>query len=109
VGTDFDPGVKGVGPKRAVKLVKEKGTLVDVLAHIEADIPEAEQIRDIFLKPNVTSDYKVAFKPVDEVAVKKLLVEEHDFGEDRVKSTFVRYAKLHEALKQRSLDAFFGG
>jgi len=108
VGTDFDPGVKGVGPKRAVKLVKEKGTLTDVLAHLETDIPYADQIRDIFLKPDVTDDYALAFKPVNEQAVRKLLVEEHDFGEDRVKSTFPRYAKLQDAMKQRSLDAFFG-
>lgn len=107
VGTDFDPGVKGVGPKRAVKLVKEKGTLTDALLHLEADIPYADQIRDIFLKPHVTDDYKLSFRPVDEAAVKRILVEEHDFGEDRVKATFVRYAKLQEALKQRSLDAFF--
>jgi hypothetical protein len=36
-----------------------------------------------------------------------ILVKEHDFGEDRVKSTFARYAKLSESMKQRSLDAFF--
>lgn len=108
VGTDFDPGVKGVGPKRAVKLVREKGGLVDVLTHLEADIPEAEQIREIFLRPEVTDEYSVRFRPVDEAAVKRILVQEHDFGEDRVKATFPRYAKLHEAMKQRSLDAFFG-
>lgn len=107
VGTDFDPGVKGVGPKRAVKLVREKGTLVDVLTHLEADIPDGEQIRDIFLKPDVTDDYEVRFNPLDEQAVKSLLVDDHDFSEDRVRATFARYAKLHESLKQRSLDAFF--
>ena len=108
VGTDFDPGLKGVGPKRAVKLLKDKGTLVDVLTHLEEDIPEAEQIRDIFLNPAVTDDYKVEFRKLDEAGVLQLLVKEHDFGEDRVKATFPRYAKLHEAMKQRSLDAFFG-
>lgn len=108
VGTDFHPGIKGVGPKRAVKLVKEEESLTDVLAKLEEDIPEADQIRDIFLKPAVTEQYSLKFKPVDEGAVRKILVEEHDFGEDRVKATFPRYAKLQEAMKQRSLDAFFG-
>ena len=107
VGTDFDPGVKGVGPKRAVKLVREKGALVDVLTHLEADVPEADQIRDIFLKPDVTDAYELRFRPVDEAAVRRMLVQEHDFGEDRVKAAMPRYAKLHESLKQRSLDAFF--
>ncbi|HEX2021565.1 MAG TPA: flap endonuclease-1 [Candidatus Thermoplasmatota archaeon] len=107
VGTDFDPGVKGVGPKRAVKLVRDKGLLVDVLTFLEADVPEADQIREIFLKPEVADGYDLAFRPLDEARVRDLLVREHDFGEDRVKATFPRYAKLHEALKQRSLDAFF--
>lgn len=108
VGTDFDPGVKGVGPKRAVKLVREKGSLTDALAHLGADIPDAEEIRGIFLRPDVTDDFDLSFRPLDEAAVRAILVKEHDFGEDRVKATFPRYAKLHESLKQRSLDAFFG-
>ena len=108
VGTDFDAGVKGVGPKRAVKLLREKGNLLDVLVQLEADVPEAEQIRQIFLNPEVTDAYDLAFKPVDETRVLEILVKEHDFGEDRVRSTFPRFAKLSESMKQRSLDAFFG-
>lgn len=107
VGTDFDPGIKGVGPKRAVKLLREKGRLVDVLTALEEDVPDADAIREIFLKPEVTDDYDLTFRKVDEARVLHVLVKEHDFGEDRVKATFSRYAKLHEALKQRSLDAFF--
>ncbi len=107
VGTDFDPGVKGVGPKRAVKLMRDKGTLVDVLTHLETDIPDSDAIRDIFLSPDVTSDYELKFSPVNEARLRELLVKEHDFSEERVKATFPRFAKLHEALKQRSLDAFF--
>jgi flap endonuclease-1 len=107
VGTDFDPGVKGVGPKRAVKLMRENENLLDALVKLEADIPAAEQIRDIFLRPEVTDDVSIAFKQVDEARVVEILVKEHDFGEDRVRSTFPRFAKLNESMKQRSLDAFF--
>ncbi|HET6403103.1 MAG TPA: flap endonuclease-1 [Candidatus Thermoplasmatota archaeon] len=107
VGTDFDPGVKGVGPKRAVKLMREKANLTDVLVQLEADIPEAEQIRQIFLQPEVTDSYELTFRAVDEARAIEILVREHDFGEDRVRSTFPRFAKLSESLKQRSLDAFF--
>lgn len=107
VGTDYDPGVKGVGPKRAVKLMREKEDLLDVLVALEADVPEAEQIRDIFLKPDVTDEFEVTFNAVDEARVLDILVKEHDFGEDRVKATFARFAKLQESMKQRSLDAFF--
>lgn len=107
VGTDFDPGIKGVGPKRAVKLVKDKGSLTDVLASLEQDIPHAQQIRDIFLKPDVTTEYSLTFGSVDEARVKGVLCGDHDFSEDRVKSTFARFAKLKDSMKQRSLDAFF--
>jgi flap endonuclease-1 len=52
VGTDFNPkGVKGMGPKTALKLIKEHGTLENALPHIkDAEFSvEPQRIRDIFL------------------------------------------------------------
>lgn len=107
VGTDFNDGVKGVGPKRALKLVKEHGTLERVLAHLKADVEAKDEVRGLFLHPAVTDDYSLKFGTVDEEAVVDILVREHGFSKDRVTATFPRYRQLGEVLKQRSLDAFF--
>jgi len=108
VGTDFHPGVHGVGPKKAVKLVKEHGNLEGALAKLGVSIPEADEIRRIFLSPAVTSDYALAWKPASEAAVTELLVHEHDFSLDRMENTFAKYRVAKEQMRQRSLDAFFG-
>ena len=65
IGTDFNPdGIKGLGPKTALKLIKEHGTLEAALPHIKnAVFPvEPAQIREIFLHPNVTDNYKLEWK-----------------------------------------------
>lgn len=107
VGTDFHPGVKGVGPKRAVKLLKEHGDLAAVLRHVKAEIPQADEIRRIFLSPAVAEDVAPAWRAPDRDAVVAMLVAEHGFTKERVTTALDRYGALAEAQKQRSLDTFF--
>lgn len=107
VGTDFNPGVKGVGPKRAVKLMKDHGSLEKALAHVGGEIGEREEIRRIFLAPDALPDMELAWKAPDRDAVVAMLVGEHGFTKERVLTALDRYGALAEAGKQRSLDAFF--
>ena len=66
VGTDFNDGIKGIGPKKALKLVSEYGSIEKMPAEIsEAVAPLAGSIREIFLQPDVTGDYEVQFRPPD--------------------------------------------
>lgn len=108
VGTDFNTGIKGVGPKKGVKLLKDHGTVEAALAHLKAEVPDLATVKSLFLAPPVTDEYALKWTPVDEDAVLDLLVREHAFSKDRVSATFPRYKELGNALKQRSLDAFFG-
>ncbi|HWG91257.1 MAG TPA: flap endonuclease-1 [Candidatus Thermoplasmatota archaeon] len=107
VGTDYNPGIKGVGPKKGLKLVKQHGTLEKVLQHLEAEIPNAAEIQRLFLEPSVTRDYTLKWGAPDADAVTQILVAKHGFSKDRVEATLPRYQALIEARKQRSLDAFF--
>jgi len=109
VGTDFNPsGVRGIGPKRALQLVqiyKQPVLLFDALQKLvqEGKIPEPNfdwpDIFEIFKKPDITKDYKIKFKDVNEKKVKELLCKEHDFSSERVESAL---NKLHEHKKERS-------
>jgi len=57
MGTDFNAGIDGIGPKTAVKLVTEHGDLWGALEARDAHVDHAERIRDMFLTPAVTDDY----------------------------------------------------
>jgi flap endonuclease-1 len=88
IGTDFNPdGVKGIGPKTAVKLIQENGNLESVLSKNPAIkiSPEPNRIRRIFLEPQVKQDYALKWSEPDEGKVVAFLCGERDFSEDRVR------------------------
>lgn len=105
VGTDFCPGIKGFGPKKALKLMQEKKTLDKVLKEIEwnMEVP-AERIMDIFIHPEVTDKYSLTWEEPNLTQIMKFMVDEHDFSEDRVKKA-VEAAKPQP--RQKSLSSFF--
>jgi len=113
VGTDYNPdGVKGIGPKKALQLVR---TYRDVDKLFKA-IPRREfpvdplKIFKYFMNPPHTDDYKLEWREPDEKAVIEILVEEHDFSIQRVKNALERYKKAYrEHIKgvQKGLDLWF--
>ncbi len=91
VGTDFNPGVKGIGPVKALKLVKEYGRIEDIpQLRGKVDMAEVEEIREIFLNPVVTDDYSVTFGELDKEGIVSFLCGERDFSEERVMKTLDR-------------------
>ncbi len=110
IGTDFNQGVKGIGPKKALKLIKDNGDLETVMTKIGENIPDYEEIRDIFLNYSGTDDYQTNYRPIDRQAVVDMLTD-YDFDANRVNSALDRIEKARketEAKKrQRSLDAWF--
>lgn len=107
VGTDFNPGVKGIGPKTAIKLVKAHRDLEGVCRVKEVEVEHADEVRGIFLEPAVTEDFDTRFGKVDETAAMRMLVDDHQFSESRVRSALRKLdAPAHEPSKQRSLDSW---
>jgi flap endonuclease-1 len=112
VGTDFNPdGVKGIGPKTALKLIKKHGSVEDALTELEgAEFPaEPKRIRDIFLNPDVTDNYKLEWKAPDIEGVVEFLCRERDFSEDRVRKALDKMtAGIKEAKSKTTLESWFG-
>jgi len=113
LGTDYNPdGVKGVGPKTALRLIKTYGSLEKALKTLpEASFPvDPLKIREFFLKPPTTDDYKIEWVEPDERAIKELLITRHGFSEDRVVQAVERLRKAYrENIKSRvrGLDTWF--
>ncbi|MBI4163963.1 MAG: flap endonuclease-1 [Candidatus Aenigmarchaeota archaeon] len=103
VGTDFDPGVKGYGPKKALELVKKEKTLEAVKKAVNwSSEVKLEEIFDFFKNPPV-QDVQIVKKSLDENLLKKILVEDHDFGGERVDSIIKKF----KSYKPSGLGSFF--
>jgi flap endonuclease-1 len=112
VGTDFNPdGVKGIGPKTALKLIKQHGSLEEAMPELEdAEFPaEPKRIREIFLNPKVSDNYKLDWKEPSIDGVVRFLCGERDFSEDRVRNALSRMtAGMKEAKSKVTLETWFG-
>ena len=109
MGTDFNTGIKGIGPKKALKLVRDNGDLESVLRKIGEDIPDYQEIRGIFLDYEGSDDYSVEHGPLDRQAVVDMLTS-YDFSADRVNSALDRIESARKEeerkRKQKALDAW---
>lgn len=107
IGTDFNPGIKGIGPKTALKLIRKHGRLEDlppeVLEQLSLDI---SAIRDLYSHPPTTDNYALDEKPVQESELIRFLCDEHSFSRERVDTVITR---MRNARGQRSLRDWFGG
>ncbi len=106
IGTDFNEGVKGIGPKKALHLIKEYKSLENLIRKGKIVIENYEEIRKIFLEPEINENYKIEWKEVDEEKVIDLLCNEHQFSEERVRNALSKYKKFAKTFKQKSLFDF---
>jgi flap endonuclease-1 len=102
MGTDFNGGISGIGPKTAVKLLDEHGDLFSVLEARGEHIDHADRIRSLFLDPAVTDDYGIPddIDP-DLEAARAYVTEEWEVDAEEVRRGFER---IDESVVQTGLD-----
>ena len=112
IGTDFNPnGVKGLGPKTALKLIKEYGSIEEALPHLEnAEFPvEPRKIREIFLHPKVTDNYRIEWREPDDEGVVDFICRQRDFSENRVRKALEKMRRGIKKLRGKTtLERWFG-
>src|SRR3990172_4399778 len=104
MGTDFNKGVHGVGPKKALALVKAHRSLEGALRELGASIEDAERIREIFLRPEVADEYELAWREPDVEGATRMLVDEHDFSAERIEGALRKVLESRKQGGQESLD-----
>ena len=112
VGTDYNPGgIKGLGPKKALQLVKKYDDFDKIFAEAkwkENSEIEWQEIFDLFNNMHYNEDYHLKWSEVDEEKIKKLLVDEHDFSLERVESVLSKFSKSTKKDKnQQGLGKWF--
>ena len=108
IGTDFNPdGFERVGPKTAIKMIKEYGKLEDVTQIQEQlEMIDYNAIRKIFLEPEVARVDKIEFGEVKYDDIINYLSNERSFSRDRVNSSLNRLKKSLEK-KSQTLEKWF--
>jgi len=109
IGTDFNPdGFERVGPKTALKMIREHKRLEDI-SSIQEKLSEIDygQIRRIFLEPEIMEIDDIVFDKVDYDGISDYLVREREFSSDRVATSLNRLKKAIEK-KSQTLERWFG-
>jgi len=112
-GTDFNEGIKGVGPKTALKIVQEHRSLDEVIGYVREKYDyqfevDAEEVFNMFLDPPYTPVEDLKWTDIDLNTVSRILVDEHDFSEDRIHKIITDLKeKSKERAAQSKLDKWF--
>jgi flap endonuclease-1 len=87
VGTDFNAGVRGIGPKKALKLVQTFRRIEQMPAETRAALGDPavlDEVRRIYLDPDVTDQFDVRSREPDVDGIVSFLCEEREFSRERV-------------------------
>ncbi len=113
VGTDYNPGgVPGIGPKKGLKLVQEGGADFE---RIFSEVKWKEtypnlawrEVFDTIRNLPVTDNYKLSWKKINEPELKRLLIEDYEFAEERVLGKLEKLQEAQKDLSQQGLKKFF--
>ncbi|MFX1311279.1 MAG: flap endonuclease-1 [Promethearchaeota archaeon] len=116
IGTDFFDGIKGIGQKIALDLIKKYESIEDIISNevkvggrqISLDLEMVNNVKNIFMNPNINKDYHLTkSNKIDFEKIEELLIEQHNFSKQRVKNALERLRKLKDGKIQVSLDNFF--
>lgn len=102
IGTDYNPkGIAGIGPKKALALVKKYKKIEDICEEVGLDIKEFKEIKKTFDEMPVTDKYNIVWGSIKKDKIRKFLIEELDFSETRVDNALDKFN-----TQQKSLGAF---
>ncbi len=85
-GTDFNPGVRGIGPKTGLRIVRE-GRFSEVIREKAPDF-NPDPVKELFLHPPVTEDYHLVWGEPDIGGILRMLCDSFEFDEERVRKAF---------------------
>ncbi|MGC8669811.1 MAG: flap endonuclease-1 [Candidatus Micrarchaeia archaeon] len=117
LGTDFNEGVKGIGPKTALKIAKGAESLRQIENEVKTKYNysfelDPSEIETLFLKPEVKNlDEKeinaLITKKIKKQELLQFMCNEHDFIVDRVEKYIDLLDKSKSVLNQKSIGEWF--
>jgi flap endonuclease-1 len=111
IGTDFHPGIRGIGPKTGIKLIKQFGNIETICAEKDKDIPQRlDEIREIFRNhpSNEVPSEALQMGEIDVAGLKQFLQIDRQFSQRRMDNAMEKLtqAGLIRESGQTSLFSF---
>ena len=105
MGTDFNPGIDGIGPKRGLKLIQEFGKAEGALEKLGKEIDNLDEIRTLFLDhPSV--DFTPEWRTPNVESTIKYLCNDYSFNKGRVEKALEKYVGSKTKARQFTLGDF---
>lgn len=102
IGTDYNEGITGIGPKTALKLVKQYKNFDVLFKKVKAKF-NWKKIYAVYKSMPIMKNYKLKWKKPDKKTIKKILVKKHDFSEERIDNRLEQLEKIKEKRSQTGL------
>lgn len=115
LGCDYMDKIKGMGPVKALSMMKEHRSIEAVIEAIKGTkyvVPENfdyVRARELFLNHPVLDPkaMKLKWGKIDEEALLEFLVEEKGFNLERTQKQIARLVKAKAGATQKRMDSFF--
>jgi flap endonuclease-1 len=117
IGTDFNEGIDGVGPKTALKIAKASKSIEDVESYVKDKLKKSfeldiREVESLFKNPEVkdmeTSEVSKLMKiRCDPEGTVKFMCKEHGFSEERISKALERINAATLNTKQSGIDSWF--
>ncbi|KAH3772589.1 flap endonuclease 1-like [Dreissena polymorpha] len=115
LGCDYCESIRGIGPKRAIDLIKQHKSIDEIVKHLDTKkytVPEDwmyKEARELFKNPEVADPDTLELKwsePNEEELI-EYMVSQKGFNEDRIRSGIKKLTKARSGSTQGRLDGFF--
>jgi flap endonuclease-1 len=104
IGTDFNQGIKGIGPKTALELIKTHAELENMPDKIKTKLPtNYQRVRKVFLEPDVHENYNINYGELKEEEIYHFLCDERGFSRKRIQTAVERMKRFYSWTKQSDL------
>lgn len=100
VGTDFNEGVKGIGPKKALQLIRKHGRIENIPRSILKPPDNYEEVRRIFMHPEINEGYDLKYRGLDEEKLVEFLYFEKGFSKERVVKLIGRLRRFYRSMSK---------
>jgi len=105
MGTDFNPGINGIGPKKGLKLLQEFGNAEDALDKIGKKIENLDEIRSLFLDHPIV-EFTPEWNTPNVESTLSYLCSDYSFNKSRVEKALEKFVEAKPRARQFTLGDF---